>query len=44
MEVDKIGVKSFWDLLEGMFDYIGQGNPNSKILIVGREHGFSDKQ
>lgn len=21
-------------------DYIGQGNPNSSILIIGREHGF----
>ena len=34
----------FTQLLEGTFDYIGQGNPNSKILIVGREHGFSDQQ
>lgn len=24
-------------------NYIGQGNPNSDILIVGREHGFSDE-
>ena len=22
--------------------YIGQGNPNSKVLIVGREHGFDN--
>ena len=22
-------------------DYIGQGNPNSSILIIGREHGIS---
>ena len=24
-------------------DYIGQGNPNSSILIIGREHGFPKK-
>lgn len=24
-------------------NYIGQGNPNSDILIIGREHGFSDE-
>jgi len=22
--------------------YFGQGNPNSDILIIGKEHGFSD--
>lgn len=40
--------QDFIDLLnskyDSKFDYIGQGNPNSKILIVGREHGFYDKQ
>ena len=35
--------QSFLDLLKSEHDYIGQGNPNSKILIVGREHGFSDE-
>lgn len=35
--------QSFLDLLKSEHDYIGQGNPNAKILIVGREHGFSDE-
>lgn len=36
--------QSFIDLLDSKHDYIGQGNPNSKILIVGREHGFVDER
>ena len=40
--------QSFLDLLrefpsDDIDSYIGQGNPNSEILIIGREHGFSDE-
>lgn len=45
MEQEVIYKKSFIDLLKDFSsgdgnDYIGQGNPNSSILIIGREHGF----
>ena len=46
MEQEVIYKESFIDLLKDFSsgdgnDYIGQGNPNSSILIIGREHGFS---
>lgn len=46
MEKEVSYKESFIDLLKNFSsgdgnDYIGQGNPNSSILIIGREHGFS---
>lgn len=36
--------QSFIDLLNSKHDYIGQGNPNAKILIIGKECSIAETE